>query len=67
MPAAEYIERQVAVTGDRRGRTGPPMAVKRIVGRVEVEDDLSGRPCMRLQEEIDQQGSIAAPSWLILW
>ena len=30
--------------------------MQRVVGRVEVENDLSGRPCVRLEEEIDEQG-----------
>jgi len=32
------------------------MAVQRVVGGVEVENDLFGRPCMRLEEEVDEQG-----------
>jgi hypothetical protein len=33
-----------------------PMAVQRVVGGVEVENDLLGRPCMRLEEEVEEQG-----------
>src|SRR5580700_846094 len=32
------------------------MAVQRVVGGVEVENDLLGRPCMRREEEVDEQG-----------
>ncbi len=32
------------------------MAVQRVVGRVEVENDLFGRLCVRLEEEVDEQG-----------
>ena len=38
------------------------VAVQRIVGRVEVEDDLLGRPFVRLQEQITDSASIAAAS-----
>jgi len=56
MPAAKHIERQVAVTVVIAVEEPAfLMAVKRIVGGVEVEDDLIGRCRMRLQEQIDQQ------------
>jgi hypothetical protein len=44
------------------------MAVQRVIGGVQVENDLPGWPVVRLEEEIDEQGlnlSIAAGSWLI--
>ena len=57
MPAAEHIERQVAVAVIIAVKEPALlMAMQRVVGRVEVENDLSGRPCVRLEEEIDEQG-----------
>ena len=56
VPAAEHIERQVAVAVIVA--VEEPfllMAVQRIVGGVEVEHDLPGRPGVRLEEEIDKQ------------
>ena len=56
MPAAEHVKRQVAVA--IIVAVEEPaflMAVQRIVGGVEVEDDLLGRPVVRLEEEVDEQ------------
>jgi hypothetical protein len=43
------------------------MAVQRVIGGVEVENDLLGRRLVRLEEQVDEQPLIAAPSWPILW
>ena len=57
MPAAEHIQRQVAVAIVVAVEEPPLlMAMQRIVGGVEVENDLSGRLCVRLEEEVDEQG-----------
>ena len=57
MPAAEHIERQIAVAIVVAVKEPAfLMAVQRVVGRVEVEDDLLGRLCVRLEEEVDKQG-----------
>ena len=57
MPAAEHIERQIAVAVVIAVEEPAfLMAVQRVVGRVEVENDLLGRPsCVRLEEEVDEQ------------
>ena len=57
MPAAEHIQRQIAVAVVVAvEEPALLMAVQRAVGRVEVEDDLSGRPIVRLEEQVDEQG-----------
>src|ERR1700728_2172228 len=57
MPAAEHIQRQVAVTVVVAVEEPALLvAVQRVVGGVEVENDLSGRLCVRLEEEVDEQG-----------
>ena len=54
MPAAEHVKRQVAVA--------IIVAVEeaafrdRVVRGVEVEDDLLGRPVVRLEQQVDEQG-----------
>ena len=56
MPAAEHVERQVAVAVIVAVEEPPLLlAVQRVVGGVEVEDDLLRRPLVRLQEQIDEQ------------
>ena len=56
MAAAEHIQRQVAVAiVIAVEEPAFLMAVQRVVGGVEVEDDLLGRPCVRLEEEVDEQ------------
>jgi hypothetical protein len=56
MPAAEQIERQVAVAIVVAVKEPAfLMAVQRVVGRVEIENDRLGRACVRLQEEVDEQ------------
>ena len=56
MPAAEHVERQVAVrviiTMEEPAFLS---AVQRNVGIVEIEHDLARRTLMRLQEKLDQQ------------
>jgi hypothetical protein len=64
MLAAEHIERQIAVAIAMKEPAF--LAVQRIpgsspgsspgTGRVEIKNDLFGRPCVRLQEEVDEQG-----------
>ena len=57
MPAAEHVERQVAVAIVVAVEEAAFLiAVQRVVGRVEVEDDLLGRPVVRLEQEVDEQG-----------
>ena len=62
MPAAEHIQGQIAVAVVIAVKEPAfLMAVQRVVGRVEVENDLLGRPsscrspCVRLEEEVDKQ------------
>jgi hypothetical protein len=56
MPAAEHVERQVAAAvGVTVKEPTLLMAVQGIVGRVEVEDDLLGRPSVRFEEKVDEQ------------
>ncbi len=38
------------------------MPMQRIIGGIEVEDDLPGRPFVRIEEQIDAIASTAAPS-----
>ncbi len=50
MPAAEHVERQIAVAIVIAVEEPPfLMAVQRVVGRVEVENDLFGRPSVRFE------------------
>ena len=57
MPAAEHVKRQVAVAIIVAVEEAAFLiAVQRVVRGVEVEDDLLGRPVVRLEEEIDEQG-----------
>ncbi len=56
MPPAEYVKRQVAVAiVIALEEPAFLVAVQRIVGGVEIEDDLLGRCRMRFQEQIDEQ------------
>ena len=56
MPAAEHVERQVAVAVVIAvEEPALLLPVQRIVGRVEIEDDLLRGALMRLQEQVDQQ------------
>ena len=56
MAAAEHVERQVAVAIVIAVEEPPLLlAVQRIIRRIEVENDLPGRPRMRLQEQVEQQ------------
>jgi hypothetical protein len=57
MPATEHIQRQVAVAIVIAVKEPAFLiAMQRIVGRVEIENDLFGRPWVRLEEEVDEQG-----------
>ena len=57
MPAAEHIQRQIAVAIVITVKEPAfLMAMQRVVGGVEVEHDLPGRPCVRLEEQVDEQG-----------
>ena len=57
MPAAEHVKRQVAVAIIVAVEEAAfLMAVQRVVGGVEVEDDLLGRPVVRLEQQVDEQG-----------
>ena len=69
MPAAEHIQRQIAVAIVITVKEPAfLMAVQRVVGGVEVEHDLPGRllPCASRNRSTNR-ASIAAGSWLILW
>jgi len=56
MAPAEHIKRQIAVTVVIAvEEPSLLLAVDRIVGRVEIEDDLVRRRVVRLHEEVDQQ------------
>ena len=56
MPAAEDVERQIAVAVVVAVEEAAfLMAVQRIVGRIEIEHDLFGRFAMRIEKQIDQQ------------
>ena len=56
MPAAEHVERQVAVAAVVAVKEPPLLlTVQRVVGGVEVEDDLLRWPLVRLQEQVDEQ------------
>jgi hypothetical protein len=62
-PAAKHIERQVVVAVVVAVKEPAfLMAVQRVVGGVEVEDDLFGRPSVRFKEQGDNRASIAAGS-----
>ena len=64
MPAAEDVERQVAVAVVVAVEKAPLLvSVQRHVGGVQVEDDLPRRRAMGVEEEIDDNASIAAASW----
>ena len=67
VPPAEHVERQIAVgVVVAVEEAALLMPVQRIVGRVEVEDDLPGRPLVRLEEQRRPDASIAAASQAIL-
>ena len=56
MAAAEHIERQVAVAIIIAvEEPALLMTVQRVIGGVEVERDLPGRPSVRLEEKVDEQ------------
>jgi hypothetical protein len=56
MTTTEHVERQVAVTAIVTVKEPPLLlAMERVIGRVEVEDDLLRWPLVRLQEQIDEQ------------
>src|SRR5689334_16581979 len=56
MTATEDVQRQIAVTVIVAVEEPAFLvAVQRIVGGVEIEDDLPRRPPMRLQKHIDEQ------------
>jgi hypothetical protein len=62
MPAAEHVERQIAVAVVVTVEEPAFLAaVERIVGGVEVENDLLGRPSVRLEEQVDEQGLLSPP------
>ena len=69
MATTEHVERQIAVAIIIAvEEPALLMAVQRVVGGVEVERDLPGRPCVRLEEKVDKQRlDHAAGSWLIFW
>ena len=57
MPAAEHVERQVAVVVVIAVEKAPLLVPEeRVVGGVEIERDLRRRRAMGVEEEIDEQG-----------
>jgi hypothetical protein len=62
MPAAEDVERQVAVAVVIAVEEAPLlMSVHRIVSGVEIKDDLLRGAAMRLQEQVDEQALDGGP------
>ena len=56
MAAAEHVKRQIAIAVVIAVEEAALlMAVQRVVGGVEIEDDLLRRAAMRLDEQVDQQ------------
>jgi hypothetical protein len=56
MPAAEHVQGQIAVAAVVAVEEAALLlTVQRVVGRVEIEDDLRERPRVRLQEQVDEQ------------
>jgi hypothetical protein len=56
MAPAEYVKRKVAVAVVIAVEEPPLLVpVHRIVGCIEIEDDLVWRPLVRLQEQVDQK------------
>ena len=54
--SAEHVERQIAVAVVIAVEEPPfLLAVQRIIGRIEIKNDLLRRSRVRLQEHIDQQ------------
>ena len=67
MAAAEDVERQVAVAVVIAVEEPAFLvAVQRIVGGIEIEDDLLGRLACASRNRSTNSASIAAGSWLIL-
>ena len=57
VPAAEDVKRQVAVAVVIAVEEAPLlMAMQRIVGGIEIEDDLPRRTGVSIDKQIDQQG-----------
>ena len=55
MPAAEDVERQIAVAVVVAVEEAPFLvAMQRVVGGVEIEDDLLRRACVGLDKEVDK-------------
>jgi hypothetical protein len=67
VPAAEHVERQITVAIVVAAKEAAFLVpVQRIVGGVQVKDDLLRRPAMGIKEQVDEQ-PFASPSWPILW
>ena len=68
MPAAEDVERQVALAVVIAVEEAPLLVpVHRIVGGVEIEHDLTRRRLVRLKKQVDEQALDGRRSWPILW
>ena len=68
MTAAEDVERQVAVAvGIAVEEAAFLVAVQRVIGGVEIEDDLFRWLLWASRKRSTNRLSIAAASWLILW
>ena len=56
MPAAEHVQRQIAIAVVIAVKEAAFLvAMQRIIRGVEVQDDLFGRRCVRLEKEVDEQ------------
>jgi hypothetical protein len=67
VPAAKDVERQIAVAIVVAVEEPPLLVpVDRVVGGVEIEDDLLARLCAAMKMSTNSR-SIAAGSWAILW
>ena len=62
VPAAEHVQRQIAVAVIVAVEEAALLvAVQRIIGGVEIEDDPLGRRLVRLEEQRDEQGLDGSP------
>jgi hypothetical protein len=67
MPATEDIQREIAVAIVIAVEEAPLLVpVQRVVGGVQIENNLLRRAPVRLEEQIDNSASIVCGSWPIL-
>jgi hypothetical protein len=68
VPAAEEVERQVAVAVIiTMEKAAFLVAMQWIIGGVQIKNDLFRCLLVGVEEEVNEQASTAAASWLILW